>query len=214
MPVLVRRILILALVLGVVGAGYAFTRGNGKGDKDKVTYESGTVTREDVRSFVSATGVIQPWKTVDVKSNVAGRIDRLYVDLGDVVKQGQPIADIDPTDTRTAWEQADADLRAAQAKKNQALANLDQEKAQSNAKVQSAAQSLANAQARLAEAKANARVQPSLTRLSVTQADASMVSAQKAVDQAKEAKQQYQEQLAQLQNVTIPLNVETVDSNL
>src|SRR3954451_10452765 len=99
---IVKRIVIVALVIGGVWGAWAFFKGNGKDPKDQIKYEEQAASTGDVRSFVSATGVIQPWKVVDVKSNVAGRIDKLYVDLGASVKAGQTVADIDPTDTETA----------------------------------------------------------------------------------------------------------------
>src|ERR1051326_8706465 len=97
----IRQIVIAAAVLGVSAGGYAVFK-PGKSKKDEVKYETGKVAFGTVKSFVSATGTIQPWKTVDVKSNVAGRIDKLAVDLGDHVKAGQLIALIDPTDTQAA----------------------------------------------------------------------------------------------------------------
>src|SRR5687768_10810258 len=110
MNLIVKRSLLATVVLAVVGGGYAAANKNGKAKKkDETTYEYGQVERADVRSFVTSTGIIQPWKIVDIKSNVDGRIDTMYVDIGDRVKKGQPIMDIDPTNPRTALEQTEAD---------------------------------------------------------------------------------------------------------
>jgi len=225
MKLLVKRLVILILVLGVAGGGYAMFNKNGKSKKNEVTYEYGTVGRGDVRSFVTATGVVQPWKIVDVKSNVAGRIDRFgpenpaqpngkRIDLGSRVKEGQLIALIDPTDTKTAFDQASADLLSATAKKEQAVISLRQQRAQTAAKVAAAKNAVAAARARLASASASKTVQPILTDSAIAQAKANLDSAKKAVAQAEQSKQQLQQQLRQLKEVTIPLNIETVDSNL
>jgi HlyD family secretion protein len=214
MKTLVKRLVIAVLVVGVVGAAYAFTTRNGASKKNEVTYESGEVTREDVRSFVTATGIIEPHRIVDIKSNVAGRIDKLYVDLGATVRAGQPIMDIDPTDTRTAYDQAEADLRAAVARKQQAEFNHQQQILQVEARIASAEKALESAQARLTEARVNARVQPELTEASVAQSTASLTSAEKSLAQAKENKTMLQEQLAQLQSVTIPRNEESIRAAL
>src|SRR5262245_37023046 len=56
------------------------------------------VERGDVVSSVTASGTIEALTTVDVKSNVGGRVDVLAVDVGTRVKKGQLIARIDPTD--------------------------------------------------------------------------------------------------------------------
>ena len=41
--------------------------------KDEITYETAPAVKGNVQSFVSAQGVIKPWKEVEVKSNVGGR---------------------------------------------------------------------------------------------------------------------------------------------
>lgn len=214
MKTLVQRLVILVLVVAAAGAGWAFFKGNGKSTKNLTTYEEGEVSRGDVRSFVTATGVIQPWKVVDVKSNVAGRIDKLHVDLGHTVTAGQPIADIDPTDTQTAYDQAGYDLVAAQARKRQAEQSVRQQETQAKARIESANRALANAQARAAEAKANRDVQPDLTQLGIDQARAQEASAEKSLLQARRTKTQLEQQLSQVREVTVPLNVRTVDTTV
>jgi len=87
-----RRAVWAVAAIVVLVAGWAVIRSRSNNAASDVTYEFGEVTRGDVRSSVSATGTIQPWKVVDIKSNVAGRIDVLAVDLGDRVRAGQLIA--------------------------------------------------------------------------------------------------------------------------
>jgi HlyD family secretion protein len=214
MSQLIKKGIIAVVVIGALaGVGSVVAR-NGKGKKDEVTYETGKVAQGDVRSSVSATGVIQPWKVVDVKSNVAGRVDRLYVDLGDHVRVGQKIAEIDPTDTRTAVEQAQADLQSSTAKKGQAEANWQWQLQDTEARIAAARKAIESSKAKLAQAKASMKAQPKLTVASISQAQASLASARKAVSQAQQSKSQLEQQLSTLQEVTIPLNVETVQSNL
>jgi RND family efflux transporter MFP subunit len=214
MKTILTRLIAVALVGAVAYGGWAFFLKGGQQKKGQVTYEEGDVTRESVRSFVTATGVIQPWKIVDVKSNVAGRIDRLAVDLGDRVKAGQLIALIDPTDTQTAFDQANFDRQAADARKKQAMASVDQQTQQAMARVASAEQSIASAMARLEEARRNLDVQPDLTTLSINQAAAAKASAEKALAQAREGKRTLEEQLEQVRDVTNPLNLRTAEANL
>lgn len=222
MKAIIKPLIITLVVAGAGFGGVKLLAGNkAKSDKDKVTYNTDKVTQGDVRSSVTATGVVQPWKIIDVKSNVAGKIDRLYVDLGDTVKSGQLIADINRVDTNTAFEQASADLDAAEARRQQALSSVRQQEIQAESRiasaekgVQSAKARLAEAKARLAEAKANQDVQPDLTDLSIAQAKAAKVSAEKSVRQAEDSKKQLMEQLSQLKDVTIPLNIRTADANV
>ena len=214
-PIFARRFLIPALILALLFAGFAVVRrGSGAKEGAETTYEFGETERGDVRSFVTATGVIQPWKIVDVKSNVAGRIERLAVDAGDKVNAGDLIMVIDPTDTQVAVDQARADLEAAGARKTQAEVNVTQQQVQTRARVTAAERAVQAARARLAQARASMVVQPKLTTSSIRQAEASLSSARKAVAQAQAARRQLQDQLSQLRDVTIPLNRETVEANV
>jgi len=214
MKLLVKRLLILIVVLGVAGAGYAAFNKNGKSKKNEITYEYGTVGRGDVRSFVTATGVVQPWKIVDVKSNVSGRIDKLLVDLGSRVKAGQSIALINRVDPQSSFDQAKSDVDAAKARVAQAEANWTQQMAQTNARIAASKKALESSRARLAQAKANNAVQPSITISTIAQARAALVSAERQVNQAERSRQQLDQQLQQLKEVTIPLNVASTEANV
>lgn len=65
------------------------------------------VTRGDLEDSVLATGALQAARLTNVGAQVGGQVKKLYVQVGDKVKQGQLIADIDDTTQRNA-------LRAAQ----------------------------------------------------------------------------------------------------
>ncbi len=214
MNVLVKRVGIAAVALGVIGGGYALATQGGKGKKDEITYKTDRASIGDVRSFVSATGTIQPWKVVDVKSDVAGRINKLAVDLGTSVRAGQLIALIDPTDSQTALDQANADLASATAKKDQAEVAMAQEHLQDEAKIAAARRALETAQAKLAQTEASNAAQPKLTQSQIAQAEASLHSAEKAVNEVRQNKQQLEETLSTLREVSIPLNIETVQSTV
>src|SRR5204863_1172206 len=85
----------LAAAFAVVRVALVSRTAKAKGPEIKTA----KVERGDVVSSVSATGVLEPLTTVDVKSNVGGRVDQLRVEVGDRVHKGQLIAEIDPTDT-------------------------------------------------------------------------------------------------------------------
>lgn len=215
MNVLIRRLLILFVLLGVVGSAYAFMKPNGKAKKkDEVTYETSPVTTGDVRSFVTATGIVQPHKIVDIKSNVGGLIRQMPIELGDTVKEGQFIMQIDTTDTRAEQDQALADIQSNQARIAQSEATARQQAAQTKARIAAAERGVESAKARLAQAQANLKAQPHLIDAGIRQAKASLVSAEKAVLQAQQSKQQLEASLNNLEKVTIPLNIETVQANV
>src|SRR5262249_37418166 len=71
------RIVIMIVVVGIaiVTAGAIIRARSGK--DQKVEIKTAKVERMDVKSTVSATGVLQAYKTVDVKSNVSGKVMKL-----------------------------------------------------------------------------------------------------------------------------------------
>jgi multidrug efflux pump subunit AcrA (membrane-fusion protein) len=119
------------------------------GSVPKTTFKTARVEPGDVGSSISATGVIQPLTTVEINSNVGGRLDRLPIELGQQVKKNQLIAEIDPTDPETQLDQAMARSDAATARWRQAQLNLDLQRKQSASEIARAQGARAGAQARM-----------------------------------------------------------------
>jgi len=145
-----------------------------RGSGDENSLSTVRVERGSVVHTVTADGTLQPKTTVNVKSYAGGNVDVLAVEVGDVVKKGDLIAKIDPTDSLSAYEQATADLDAAKARLGQARDQAEAQPAmtkaaiaQAEASYTSAAQNLdyireakhpqlrASAQSSLDKAKAN-----------------------------------------------------------
>jgi HlyD family secretion protein len=182
-----KRVIVALVVLVVAIASVGAILQARNGSAPKTTYETAKVERGDVVSSVSATGIIQPLTTVEIKSNVGGRIDELAVELGDIVKKGQLIARIDPTDSLTQLNQAQARYRSSEARLAQARVNVDLQIAQSRSQIAQARQSLLSAQARLAQAERQWKVQPALTRANIAQAEANHKSAQDSLRRLQQA---------------------------
>jgi macrolide-specific efflux system membrane fusion protein len=56
-----------------------------------------TVTRGDIEDLVTAVGKLMPRDYADVGAQVSGRIEKLHVEVGDVVQQGDLLAEMDAT---------------------------------------------------------------------------------------------------------------------
>jgi HlyD family secretion protein len=84
------------------------------------------VGRRDLVAIVTASGKIEPKKSVDILSDIMGRIVSLPVKEGDFVEKGQFLVRIDPTQYQAGVERAQAGVASAQANVAQARANLDQ----------------------------------------------------------------------------------------
>ena len=74
-----------------------------------------TVSTGDVVDTVGATGALEAVTTVQVGSQVSGKIEELYADFNSIVRAGEVIARLDPSLFETQVEQARANLIRAQA---------------------------------------------------------------------------------------------------
>jgi HlyD family secretion protein len=72
-----------------------------------------------------AIGKVEPIRKVEVKSKASGEILRLYVTVGDEVRPGSLLAEIDPRDVRNAFDQAKADLEVAETRFDISEAQLE-----------------------------------------------------------------------------------------
>src|SRR5690349_25174452 len=79
---------ITAVVGGLLLAGVLVLAAFKRGDKP-VEVRLEKVQRRDLVAYVTASGQVQPHTKVDVASDVSGRIVKLAVKEGDMVKKGQ-----------------------------------------------------------------------------------------------------------------------------
>ncbi len=86
------------------------------------------VTRGDVARSVVATGKIQPITKVEVKSKASGIVEKLYVDINNIVKKGQQLAQLDQVEIAAQVEAQRAQLASAQANVGTYEANIEQDK--------------------------------------------------------------------------------------
>ena len=107
-----------ALVVVIVGVAAAL-RPNRTIDPDKLA----TIERSDLTRSVVATGKIEPLTKVEVKSKASGIVEKILVDAGQPVKQGQVLAELDKEQLRSAVAEATANLEAAQAAREAAEAS-------------------------------------------------------------------------------------------
>ena len=141
---------VLALSLAGAGCNRRGESGEGQGTPDVATVE-----RQDLEIQAEASGIIEPLRVVEVKSKVSGELQKIHVETGDTVRQGELIAQIDPRDVRNAYAQTEADLASAEARVTTAKAQLRRAQELSRAGVVSR-QDLENAQ--LEETNAGAQL--------------------------------------------------------
>ena len=81
-----------------------------------VPIPTAAVERRDIVVDASATGAVEPINVVEVKSKASGQITKMPVETGTMVKPGDLIVQLDTRDVKNQYDQAFADVRAAEAK--------------------------------------------------------------------------------------------------
>ncbi|MGQ0665929.1 MAG: efflux RND transporter periplasmic adaptor subunit, partial [Nitrospiraceae bacterium] len=96
--------------LALIGAGvwYWFI-----GGPPPVQYKTALVDRGPITAIVTATGTVNPVVSVQVGSQVSGKIAKLFADFNSVVKQGQTLAQIDQQPFNARVSQARAAVKSA-----------------------------------------------------------------------------------------------------
>jgi len=105
-----RRLLLLALILGAVLVTYGFTRNSAN-----ELFITAPIERGTFASYVRATGTVEAVITVDVSSQLSGRMAEVLVNHNEVVEQGQVIARLDPEIYIARVSEARAALKVAEA---------------------------------------------------------------------------------------------------
>ncbi len=119
-----KRLVFLGLLAVALIAGlYALsTLNRARADFDPsriAVVERGTMVRS-----VVATGKVEPITKVEIKSKANGIIEALFVDVGDPVKPGQVLAELDKENLLARVREAQANLKAAKAALEVAQAEL------------------------------------------------------------------------------------------
>jgi HlyD family secretion protein len=100
---------------------------NAAGQRDRgVSVRLGEVERRDLVATVTASGQIEPKRSVDISADITGRIIEIPVEEGDIVERGQLVLRIEPSQYEAAVARARALEASSQASALQARANRDQ----------------------------------------------------------------------------------------
>jgi len=170
-PTSLRVVLALAVLAALaVGAKFAFFPA-----KQAPLFVTATATRDDIEDTVLATGTVQAFKQVSVGAQVSGQVKTLNVVLGQRVKKGDLIAEIDSTtqrntvrNTEAALENVRAQLAAQQASLTEAELTYKRQKQLLTAEATSPSD-LEAAEAKLATTRANiAALQAQIKQAEIT----------------------------------------------
>lgn len=106
-------VLVVAAVIALAGGiGFYLLRTSGGDVESWVTAKA---QRGDLEDTTTALGTFQPRDYVDVGTQVSGQLRRIFVQIGDSVTVGQPMAEIDPTLYGTKVDAGRAQLQSLHA---------------------------------------------------------------------------------------------------
>ena len=120
--------IIIGIIVALVVVVFVVVNLLGKREKS-VEVETEKVAKRTLEAVVTASGQIQPKKSVNVSANTMGQIVELAVAEGDSVKKGQLLVHIDPRGPESSRAQASAALRATNANLELCKANLQEAEA-------------------------------------------------------------------------------------
>ncbi len=187
----IRRVALAAAAIAALAAAAIGIRAARRPAEPR--YETARVERGHIVAQVTATGTLSALVTVQVGSQVSGRIQKLFADFNSPVKKGMLIAKIDPELFQAALDQARANHAAAQADLTRARVQAA-DAARQLARTRELAQRKLVAQADLDTAQANA-----------DGAQAAVESATGKVAQARASLEQAQVNLAYT-NIVSPID--------
>ncbi|MDE0396517.1 MAG: efflux RND transporter periplasmic adaptor subunit [Candidatus Poribacteria bacterium] len=165
---------VLVVAVAVVVGRIVFATKDGANGADTSAIKTATVERDDIAITIDATGTIKPLNIVEVSSKASGKILELKVDAGDYVEKDDIIAVIETTYVQISLEQAQADLKSAQARLQQAEIDIQLQREQSGIQIRQAQESLAEAQQRLIQLKEDIRLEKIANKRGVMDAENSL----------------------------------------
>ena len=165
---------VLLVVAAVAVGRIVFTNSVGRDGAEMLAVKTAAVERGDIAVIIDATGTIKPLNIVEVSSKASGKILDLRVDAGDYVEKDEIIAVIETTYVQISLDQAQADLRTAQARLQQAEIDFELQKVQSAIQIRQAEESLSEARQRLAQLKEEIRLEKTANARSILDAENSL----------------------------------------
>ena len=161
-----RKIWLIILGIVVLAVAAILIVRVSKSANKELVIRTHVVEEYTVVNTVTATGTIEPVETVEVGTQVSGKVEKIYVDFNDVVKKGDLLAELDKLTLNQSLSRAKASLTSAESQLNYAKLTYERTKQlyESNAATLAAYQEAQN---------------------TYTQAQMSKKNAQAAYDQAK-----------------------------
>lgn len=168
-----KRIWWIILAIAVLAiAAFFIVKASKSGNKELVI-RTHAVTEYTVENTVTATGTIEPVETVEVGTQVSGKVEKIYVDFNDVVKKGDLLAELDKQTLNQSLSRARASLTSAESQLNYAKLTYERTKQlyESNAATLAAYQEAQNTYTQAQMSKKNAQASYDQARVDLAYAE-------------------------------------------
>lgn len=222
-----KNLIIVLIVLLAAGGGLWYWSSRAKSSTTATPTPTAKIERGPVRQVVTSTGKIVSNLDVEIKCKASGEIVKLPFDISQPVKKGDLLLELDPRDEQQRVRQAEATVRASQARLINARESLALADETLKTDRQRADSTLSAAQARAQDARAKAERTRELqakklasleeaetAETAVTQADAEAENAATAIEELKnqartleQARQQIRIAEAQVDNDQVSLDL-------
>jgi HlyD family secretion protein len=116
-----RMIILIAAALLLAALAIVFT---GKGAQDQEKYTLTKIDRGDLEAVVSSTGTLSAVTTVQVGTQVSGRIAKIFTDFNQTVKKGDLLAMLDTSSLLMAVSESESSHEKAKAQLKQSKQDL------------------------------------------------------------------------------------------
>ena len=149
------------IILGIIVAAIAvicIVKATKSANKELII-RTHVVAEYTVENTVTATGTIEPVETVEVGTQVSGKVEKIYVDFNEVVKKGELLAELDKQTLNQSVSRAKASLTSAESQLNYAHLTFERTKQlyEANAATLAAYQEAQNSYTQAQMSKKNAQ---------------------------------------------------------
>ena len=168
-----RKIWLILLAIAIVAIAAIVIVKVTKSANKELVIRTHMVEEYTVENTVTATGTIEPVETVEVGTQVSGKVEKIYVDFNDVVKKGDLLAELDKQTLNQSLSRAKASLTSAESQLNYAKLTYERTKQlyESNAATLAAYQEAQNSYTQAQMSKKNAQAAYDQARVDLAYAE-------------------------------------------
>ena len=168
-----RRVWLIVLGVAVLAIVAILIAKASKSANKELVIRTHVVGEYTVENTVTATGTIEPVETVEVGTQVSGKVEKIYVDFNDVVKKGDLLAELDKQTLNQSLSRAKASLTSAESQLNYARLTYERTKQlyEANAATLAAYQEAQNSYTQAQMSKRNAQASYDQARVDLAYAE-------------------------------------------